>query len=115
MRPQHLDIFWANAGISGGFAPLLALGFYIQHERNGANWTIVGQPVTPLVDTMRGLLVGEVPQHACYVGTDSKRNAKARTGTITQATLPCRSFCPDWGSARWSSARWPPTWRSRRR
>jgi hypothetical protein len=30
-------------------APLLALGFYIQHERNGANWTIVGQPVTPLV------------------------------------------------------------------
>jgi hypothetical protein len=29
-------------------APLLAIVFYIQHERGGANWEVVGQPVTPV-------------------------------------------------------------------
>jgi hypothetical protein len=40
-------------------APLLALVFYIQHERGGANWSIVGQPVTPVV-RMVAVVVGAV-------------------------------------------------------
>jgi hypothetical protein len=35
-------------------APLLALFFYIQHERGGANWEVVDQAVTPLT---RGVAV----------------------------------------------------------
>lgn len=30
-------------------APLLAIVFYVQHERGGANWAVVSQPVTPVV------------------------------------------------------------------
>ncbi|MBI1878686.1 MAG: hypothetical protein HYR94_10760 [Chloroflexi bacterium] len=35
-------------------APLLAIVFYVQHERAGATWDVVGQPVTPVV---RGVAV----------------------------------------------------------
>ena len=42
-------------------APLLAIVFYVQHERGGANWEIVGQPVAPLTRvvaiTMGAILV----------------------------------------------------------
>jgi hypothetical protein len=61
----HLDRF--SPGLRLGYwlviyvgAPLLALLFYIQHERSGANWT-VARPVTPatriLTVTMGAVLV----------------------------------------------------------
>jgi hypothetical protein len=49
----HLDrftpgfklVYWLVVYI---VAPLLAIIFYFQHERGGAVWTVVGQPVAPL-------------------------------------------------------------------
>jgi hypothetical protein len=61
----HLDTF--HGGISLAYwlviyivAPLLAILFYVQHERDGANWAVTGQPITPatrLVAIVTGVLL----------------------------------------------------------
>jgi hypothetical protein len=48
----HLDIFRPGLGLVYWLtvyivAPLLAVIFYIQYERNGANWAVTGQAITP--------------------------------------------------------------------
>src|SRR3989344_3177481 len=82
-----LDVFWANAGISGGFAPL--------HEQTADYWA----------EILRVNLIGAFPG-VKYASRAIPKAAGRRSASVRLAPWPASS--PTWSATRAAASGWSP-------